>query len=388
MRGRRGAVTTGLALGALGLAGCGQDAPAPVETVTVSQPAPSPTSTTTGTLQQAFSAAQGGVVRIEVAGCEANVQGSGFYVRPDLVVTAAHVVTDAQVIRVIADTTSTAAAVVGMDTGRDIALLETAADVGATPLQLSDVPAVIGDQVAAIGFTLGDKLSFKPGTVNAVDKKSEIDGVPRYGLMEIDAPTNQGNSGGPVVNLGGDVVGVVDAGPPDGSPGLRLAIPAAAVGERVSAWEVTPAPVAAASCPTVYGPDGRTVDTSADPTNGVAQAVNTLAIYFQSINNGDFPTAIAQLARPIPLQAFQQDVASSHDDEFEVLGTRVEQGAPIVWVRFVSTQASGKGPAERPAETCTVWSQDYHFAQRNGLWLVDRSAPHPGVDRNAPCPAG
>ncbi len=58
-----------------------------------------------------------------------------------------------------------------------------------------------------------------------------------------------------------------------------------------------------------------------------------------------------------------------------------------VWVTFTSQQEAGRGPAERPEETCTRWSLDYLLVVRNGLWLIESTRAHDGEPPHMPCEA-
>lgn len=323
-------------------------------------------------------------MRIEVAGCDAGSQGSGFLVGPNLVATAAHVIEGGRVIRVVQDTVSTSGEVIGVDRGADVALVRTNAKLSGITLTFALRPPRVGDAVAVLGYTRGDPLSFKPATVNGLDRKAVIDGIPRHSLIEIDGAANHGNSGGPVISAQGTVVGLLDAGRDD-VPGVRLAVSSAVAGPLVTRWVASPDRVQPAACGQVIDPNGRPVDTGPDPQGDAAQAITTLRIYFQSINNGDFPTAVAQLASPPPLDAFKAAVTSTQDTAFVVRDVTRENGSPVVWLEFTSHQEPGKGPAARPNETCTRWSQDYLFGGRNGIWLIDRTRAHQGAVRSQPC---
>lgn len=324
--------------------------------------------------------------RIQVATCDSSGQGSGFVTGPQHVVTAAHVVNGAQVVRVILGTTSTAARVVGVDAGADVALLETTAALPADPLLFAAATPLMGAQVVALGFTRGDKLSVKPGNVTTVDKKQEIDGVFRTSLLEISNLVDQGNSGGPLVDMRGDVVGLIDAFDRYAKDS-RLAVSAAIAAPLVDRWTARPVEIPLQDCPHAVGPDGKQVRDPLGPHEGGTVALHTLAIYFDAINRGDFTTGVAQLANPMSVAAFQDAVTSSQDSDFQVRDVRSRAGAPVIWLEFTSRQAVGKGPRERPDETCTRWSQEYVFRQVNGVWLIDLTTTRPGTPRNRPCAA-
>jgi serine protease Do len=353
-----------------------------------SAPAPSTaTSDASATLQGAFEAVRSGVVRFEVAGCDGEAIGSGFAVAPSLVATAAHVVAGGQVIRIIQGTSSTAGRVIGLDAEADVALVRTASPLSGTTLTFAAHAPRVGDKVGALGFPEGDPLSFNQGTVNGLDRKAVIDGIQRHSMIEIDAATTHGSSGGPVIEADGGVVGLVDAGP-DGEPGRRLAVSSAVAKPLVEAWTVGPQPVRPPSCASVRGPDGEPLPASDFPTTEARQALATLDVYFRSINNGDFPTAVAQLLHPGSLAAFAKGVTSSNDSDFKVNSVSSRSGSPVVWLDFSSQQDPGQGPAGRRQETCTRWSLDFSFAQHHGLWLIESTRAHTGRPASQPCRVG
>lgn len=284
--------------------------------------------------------------------------------------TVAHVVSGGSVIRMIQGTTAVAGTVVGIDESTDVALVRAAPQVG--------------DQVAAIGFPEGDPLSFNQGTVNGLDRKAVIDEIQRHSMIEIDAATHPGSSGGPVIDATGKVVGVVDAGP-DHEPGRRLAVSGTVAAPLMSTWQDHPDPVNPPECSSVTGPDGKPLPASASPTTRTQQALATLRVYFRAVNNGDFSTAFAQLHHGAGLASFIRGVTSSQDSDFAVNAVRTSGGSPMVWLSFTSHQDAGRGPAGRPRETCTRWSLDYGFSLSHGLWLIDSVKAHSGEPANRPC---
>ena len=161
--------------------------------------------------------------------------GSGVIVRRvgDLVyvLTNAHVVGEAEEIRVsLHDGRSFDASRVGADAGRDLALVvfETTQQVPLARLGDSDALAV-GDWVFAVGNPLGFESTVTSGIISAVGRRpgagSRIAGLTDY--IQTDAAINQGNSGGALVNLAGEVVGINTwiASQTGGSIGLGFAIP-------------------------------------------------------------------------------------------------------------------------------------------------------------------
>ena len=157
-------------------------------------------------------------------------RGSGFIVDPaGTVITNNHVVKDAKSVTILLDDgTELAAKVVGRDERTDLAVLKVDAGGRALPyIQLGDSAAVRpGEWVVAMGNPFGLGGTVTAGIVSA--KGRDIGAGPYDQFIQIDAPINQGNSGGPLFNQDGKVVGVNSAiiSPSGGSIGIGFAIPA------------------------------------------------------------------------------------------------------------------------------------------------------------------
>ncbi|MBQ3010896.1 MAG: trypsin-like peptidase domain-containing protein [Oscillospiraceae bacterium] len=162
------------------------------------------------------------------------VSGSGFFISDDgYVLTNYHVIEYAVAYgspaKVIThDGTEYNATVVGSDADNDIAVLQ----VDATGLQyaaLGNSDGIhVGDQVYAVGNPLGElQFSMTTGSISATNRLiSTKDAAPAINMFQIDAAVNQGNSGGPVYNSTGEVIGIVTAKYSDeGIEGLGFAIP-------------------------------------------------------------------------------------------------------------------------------------------------------------------
>src|SRR5262249_51014472 len=154
--------------------------------------------------------------------------GSGFIIDPSgYVVTNNHVVEDATEIKVTLSTGQEyAAKVVGTDTKTDLALLKINA-AGRLPFVAfgnSDKMRV-GDWVMAVGNPFGLGGTVTAGIISA--RGRDLRNGPFDDFLQIDAPINRGNSGGPPVNLAGEVVGIntAIASPNGGSVGIGFAIP-------------------------------------------------------------------------------------------------------------------------------------------------------------------
>jgi serine protease Do len=153
--------------------------------------------------------------------------GSGFIISEDgLVVTNAHVVGDATEVEVqLDDERAFEAEVRGVDPLTDLALLEIDADAPLPYVTFGDSDEVqVGDRVVAIGNPFGLGGTVTSGIVSALSRR--IGAGPYDDFLQIDAPINRGNSGGPTFDLDGDVVGVNTAifSPSGGSIGIGFAI--------------------------------------------------------------------------------------------------------------------------------------------------------------------
>ncbi|SEW03679.1 S1C family serine protease [Natrinema salifodinae] len=166
-------------------------------------------------------------------GAEGRGQGSGFLYDERHVVTNDHVIANgeaADLRYITGDWTGTT--LVGRDYHSDLAVLEVDhVPESATPLSLTDRRPVVGQQVAALGNPLGFEGSMSAGIVSGVDRTLTVS-ERRFSfpnVVQTDAAVNPGNSGGPLVDLDGEVVGVVNSG---GGDNMGFAI-SAALAERV-----------------------------------------------------------------------------------------------------------------------------------------------------------
>ena len=155
--------------------------------------------------------------------------GSGFIVDPrGYIVTSNELATSGDRLEVtLADNTVHQARVVGRDDTTDLALIKIATHRKLPSLSWGDSDtAAVGDWVIAIGNSFGLGGTVTAGIISAVGRSL---GDGSYDdLMQIDAPINRGDSGGPTFDLGGRVIGVNTAlySPSGGSAGIGFAVPA------------------------------------------------------------------------------------------------------------------------------------------------------------------
>jgi serine protease Do len=158
-------------------------------------------------------------------------QGSGFFISADgFAVTNNHVVEGADKVEVTTDDGKTySAKVIGTDPRTDLALIKVEGGSDFPYAKLSDGKPRIGDWVLAVGNPFGLGGTVTAGIVSANGR--DIGNGPYDNFMQIDAPVNKGNSGGPAFNMQGEVAGVNTAiySPSGGSVGIAFAIPASTV---------------------------------------------------------------------------------------------------------------------------------------------------------------
>ena len=158
-------------------------------------------------------------------------QGSGFFISADgYAVTNNHVVDGADKVEVTTDDGKTySAKVIGTDQRTDLALIKVEGGSNFPFAKLADGKPRIGDWVLAVGNPFGLGGTVTAGIVSAVGR--DIGNGPYDDFIQIDAPVNKGNSGGPAFDVDGNVVGVNTAiySPSGGSVGIAFSIPASTV---------------------------------------------------------------------------------------------------------------------------------------------------------------
>jgi putative serine protease PepD len=186
-------------------------------------------------INEIYRAAAAGVVHVETASQTVRGLGSGFVIdKAGHIVTNYHVVRGASSIRVsFSNNERIKAKVVGVDPSTDLAVLKVTVKARALrslPLGNSDSVRV-GDQVIAIGNPFGLDRSVTAGIVSAVQRRIEAPNqLSIEHVIQTDAALNHGNSGGPLLDAAGEVIGVnaqieTDGSATPGNVGIGFAIP-------------------------------------------------------------------------------------------------------------------------------------------------------------------
>jgi len=200
-----------------------------------------------GSVEQVANAVLPSVVALDVSAAGAGGSGSGVVLTEDgLILTNDHVVSlagaadpeTAEVRVSFADGSTAAADVVGTDPLTDTALVQAEGVSGLTPVTIGQSGDLdVGEQVVAIGSPYGLDSTVTSGIVSALDRPVEVardesGNTTAYPAIQTDAAINHGNSGGALVNMDGQLVGInasirtPDGSNPDaGSIGLGFAIP-------------------------------------------------------------------------------------------------------------------------------------------------------------------
>ncbi|MCI0465523.1 MAG: Do family serine endopeptidase, partial [Beijerinckiaceae bacterium] len=163
---------------------------------------------------------------------KSNSLGSGFVIDPSgIVITNNHVIADASEVTVIFnDGQKLKAEIVGKDEKIDIAVLRVKPDKPLKAVKFGDSDKIrVGDWVVAVGNPFGLGGTVTSGIISA--RHRNIDSGPYDNYFQTDAAINKGNSGGPLFNMAGEVIGVNTAilSPSGGSIGIGFATPAATV---------------------------------------------------------------------------------------------------------------------------------------------------------------
>jgi putative serine protease PepD len=233
--------------GAVGALLGGDDAPSATPATSTSTTA---SATTPTDVSSVVAKVEQSVVQINARTAAGEVIGSGVVVSADgRILTNDHVVAGAEQIAVtLADGRTVEAGVEGTDPGVDLAVIRARGVSGLTPATFADSGEVnVGDEVIAIGSPDGLRGTVTTGIVSALDREVRVpttdqqsplpmrggDEQVSYRAIQTDASINQGNSGGPLFNADGEVIGINSAmyspvtGPDGsaGSVGIGFAIP-------------------------------------------------------------------------------------------------------------------------------------------------------------------
>ena len=258
--------------------------------------------------------------------------GSGFVITADgYIVTNYHVISGGTGVEVtMNDGVTYTAEIIGSDEEYDIAVLKIQpGEKELRPVVLgSSDTLLVGDDVLAIGNPLGElTFSLSEGIVSCLNREINVDGTP-FTMIQTTAAVNSGNSGGPLFNLYGEVVGIVSAKYSTSSSGttvegLGFAIPMEDVVELIrdimENGQVTTKPYMG-----VY-----VANASDYPRCGMKAGAYLVEV------TEDGPAALAGLQAGDVITMLDQTIISSRDDLTDALGSKSHQAGDVVTVTFV-----------------------------------------------------
>jgi hypothetical protein len=333
---------------------------------------------------EVFEADRGAVARVDVFGCSFGGQGTAFLIAPDRAVTAWHVVDGATQVGLTFGETIVDASVIGFDLERDVALLSLAQPIDdIEPLAISDRLPRVGEEVAAMGHPRGQPLALTVGRVTSMNGSfdfgsSDFPDVVEN-LIQTDAVVAPGNSGGPLIDDGGDVVGVVVLRDGFGD-GLMWATDIQATVDQIDAWSATPQPVDAPFCVGEVDLDAETAFlVGSDVDHPEIDAIRrTYGFYGFGINSGRAIESYEVLGPTLQARFEAEEWAAGQETSF-VWAFWVREVRDIdpdtleVRIGFTSTQEPEFGRVS--GETCTRWDL-YHRLVRGEVrgepfWLID-----------------
>lgn len=325
-----------------------------------------------------FDQASPAVVSLDGVTCSASQleAGTGFVVAPDLVVTAAHVVEgyESMVITSIDGSQRTGSAI-GFAPGQDAALIRLDEPVDVEPLRWSTRTPRVGSDITVLGYPLNLDLSVTAGTISGVGRtilfpNDEI--IPN--VMQTDALTNPGNSGGPWLDETGSVIGLHIAGR-DGAAGINWGVDAEVVRALVDQWAVEPQPYLPCAPPEVFLVRSETEGDSVD------ELIELFSDYAGGITSGDFDLAYERLWQPTTgVTAWSAELATSTWSNVAVTGVANAPAERVaeyelgdtnsleVTVTATTNQAPRFGP---DGQECTNWQLTYLVASADGaFWQI------------------
>lgn len=378
-------------------------APTTTTVPTTTTPVSTPTSTTSaesaGPVDWAklVADARPGVVRLEVASCDARWMGTGFVVGPHQIMTAAHVAIDAQTVSVQGDGFNTTADVVGLDRGSDSALLWSPEDLQ-HPLKLAPVAPQLAAPVALLGFPQAvSDLRVTQGIVSGLQASADYSDVDIHlaGLIATDAAINGGNSGGPALGRDGSVIGLVTGKQvwnveDDPVEGTGFLVPAAQLAPHLREWRDLTPPDGGRGCDgDNQAPEaqGSILEVEVVPDSAEAGDVaRSLVLHGESINHGDYEIAwglfTPRLKRDLgSLSTWESGLGSSYWTNLTVGSVEVSGDEAVVEAALRTEQDAKDGYR---GQTCSIYSLTYSMKRDGAAWLIDHAKNAQGSPRACP----
>lgn len=333
-----------------------------------------------------FRQAAPAIVRIDTTSCDGSgTTGTGFVVGPDLVMTAAHVVADARAVSARAESALPREATpIGIAPDNDVALLRTSSAVAVPPLEFETELPERGAGLAVIGYPLlAETLQISEGVMSGNPEPVDYDNQHVDEAFLTDAATNPGNSGGPVIDRLGRVVGLVsgshvwdDAEHNRPVQGRNFVVPARDLQPRVAEWGAQTASLTAACEDDVAPPQPNVEEISVGILSDhplAATFAQTLHTFGLAVNAGSYRSAFNLYSPRLQdrvggLEEWSAGMQTSYWRIVRVLSVTEGVDDYTVAAAVRTEQAAHFGPDN---QTCSDWNLDYRFVPSADGWLID-----------------
>lgn len=338
---------------------------------------------------------QRSTVRIDVLTCDGERgMGSGFVVGDKLVMTAAHVVDQAGSISLQVDGTVRTAQVIDIDFDADVALLRAEDSLAEPALTLAPEKVRLGSELAVLGFpNLVQDLRVTRGVVSSLNFQLSYEGrfTIKNPVMVTDAAINGGNSGGPVVDRTGSVIGLVTgkqlllADLKTSSEGTAYVVPSVDLDDRLAQWQ-SQDPMKS-QCGESGGDEGRAdlirAENNSDHPDS-ADITQVLALHGEGINRGQYEAAFSLFTDSMQRRQggageWSTGLNTSYWLSLAVDDVTREGNVATVKVRFRTNQEARYG---HKGQTCSDWSQTRKLVLVEGIWLIDQVKNEAGSPSN------
>lgn len=333
-----------------------------------------------------------GVAHIAVGLCNQLTRaGTGFLVDDDLVVTAAHVIDGASSLQLRLGDGLYSAMIIGSNPTVDIAMLKIAGRSDGHQFDLTKEDAAIGTSVRALGYPLSsgaeDKTSSSndygatEGSISKINQGSRMENVDDNAIIQIDAPLNSGNSGGPIVDQNGDVVGMAisvrrdqEQGP--SIEGTGYAVAAARIRQAVDQWNNASGFTPLANCDDSPRDESFTlvpeVTSSHDAALNVAE---TFGKHGNAINSGNYSAAFQLLSpaaqrRAGGVDSWAENLATSwwiYANVYDIVGKGEKLDANVEIWTVQNAEFAPKGTQQE----CSMWDLKYSLILDGNEWQID-----------------
>ncbi len=340
-------------------------------------PTSAPTQTSTsGTWPETVAEVESGVVQFSVTRCDSSGTGSGFLIRPDLVVTAAHVVADASAVQISLPEGTVAGSVLGINELADLALVQTSRSLDGHQFTFLPADPPLGTEVAALGYPLGEPLGFTRGSISGLNREIDFGDGPIENIIQTDAAINSGNSGGPLLTQDGQVAGIVSAIRRDGdarAEGIAYAVSGFRAEAAAEEWQERPAPLEPVDCGNAPAPEDGFFPLSVRSNHDQAQNIGqALLLHGQGINFGAYQAAFDQFTPELQrsfggLEAWSDQLGSSFWRGLEVTAVEGSGDSLTADVRLLTEQDSEHG---RLGQTCSDWRIRYSMVWNGEAWRI------------------